>query len=82
MRGANPYDLIQTMKNPLSSDNILLSDVGTVEGWDECRWAKKIWKMYRMLLFLEKHKVSGTNFSTKIRDIATYFAVKYRMQEN
>ena len=57
------------------------SDEETLE-WDEGRWAKKIWKMYRMLLFLEKHKVRGTNFSSKIRDIATYFAVKYRMQEN
>jgi len=49
--------------------------------WDERNWAKKIWKIYRMLCQLEKAKIGGTNFSVKIRDTATYYAVKYRMMD-
>ena len=50
--------------------------------FDERSWAKKMWKIYRMLTQLEKSKNGGFNFSDRLRDIATYFAVKYRMLES
>ena len=51
--------------------------------FNERKWSKKIWKMYRMLIYLEKNKIEGAilEFSSKIRDIATYFAMKYRLHD-
>jgi hypothetical protein len=37
--------------------------------------------MYRMLSTLEKHKKGGTFFSSRLRDLATFYAVKYHYKD-
>jgi len=95
MNGNKPLDLVKNILNQKSPVNrtttpqsslpshSVTPDV-TEEGdgsFSERNWSKKMWKMYRMLIYLEKHKIDGAmkEFSSKIRDIATYFAVKYRL---
>jgi hypothetical protein len=37
--------------------------------------------MFRMLCCLEKHKTGGVFFSSRLRDVATYYAVKYHYKD-
>ena len=46
---------------------------------DELRWAKKLLSLYRNLRQLEKRKYSGDGFSLSMRQLASYYAVKFKM---
>ena len=96
MNGNKPLELVKNIlgnkspvnKSPLSthpSHNATPDGTSALEEdngiFNERNWSKKIWKMNRMLMYLEKHKIDDvlSPFSNKIRDVATYFAVKYRL---
>jgi hypothetical protein len=96
MNGLKPLDLVKNIlgnkspanKSPMShnfSPSVTPDGTTSIEEetgvFNERNWSKKIWKMYRMLVYIEKNKIDSVKsvFSSKIRDVATYFAVKYRI---
>ena len=46
---------------------------------DDQDWAKKLLNIYRNLRQMEKRKYHGDGFSSQLRQLASYYAVKYKM---
>ena len=44
---------------------------------DERSWSKKLWKVYRMLFYMEKRKYGGITFSEQLKGIANFYALKF-----
>ena len=46
---------------------------------DERNWTSKLFKLYYSMRKMEKRKYSGDGFTSEIKQIASYFAVKHML---
>ena len=45
----------------------------------EQKWSQKLWKLYKMMFYLEKSKYNSMHYSMWLKKIASFFAVKHNL---